>query len=487
MSKEFSSSLLGCSKYSQCWHQPRASLSGRKNTPSNIPSLTRREFVRLGSLGIAGYSLLPILKPHNVQANTMVQPRGGAEICIFLFLAGGPSQLDTFDLKEGRWTPDDFDIQTISPGLRMPAGLLPQLSRRTDKFAIVRSFEAWEAEHNRGTYYVQAGRILSPARLREIPSVGSVIAYESLHQRKDSDFLPPFISIDMPTEQLIGNGMLKPESAPMAMFSNTPPPFVLPETRRDDFERRTELLKQLKPAEYSRGELFGNLEQYYQSAYPLLNDSRSSTIFKIAPEDQSRYGNSGVGDACAIARNIVQAGAGTKFIFISHTGWDLHADCYAGSVDDPSQGQYKTCAELDAALSSLLDDLETKTDQDGRCLIDKTFIAALGEFGRTPGEPTINKGRDHYRYAGVGLFAGAGVKNKVLGATNEIGGKVVDTGWHKRRSIYPEDVLVTIYSAMGIDWTKKIMQTPTGRPFEYIESISPRGHMEFAEISPLFT
>ena len=477
MRKESSYAETGCLGHS----------AGCQDGSLNFPSLTRRDFLRLGSLGITGYSLLPILQPHNVQANAKVQPRGGAEVCIFLFLAGGPSQLDTFDVKEGNWTPQDFDIQTIRQGLRMPVGLLPELSRRTDKFSIVRSLEAWEAEHNRGMYYVQAGRILSPARLREIPSFGSVVAYESLQQRKESDFLPPFISIDMPTQFLIGNGMLSPEAAPMAMFSNAPPPFVLPESQRASFERRARLLKQLKPEEYSRGQLFGNLEQYYQSAYPLLNDPQSARIFNLDPSEKSRYGNSGVGNACAIARNIIEAGAGTKFIFISQPGWDLHADCYAGSADDKSKGQYKVCAQLDAALSSLLDDLEEKTDQDGRRLIDKTFIAAMGEFGRTPGNPTVNKGRDHYRYAGVGLFAGAGVKSKVLGATDEIGGKVVDTGWHKRRSIYPEDIIVTMYSALGIDWMKTITQTPTGRPFEYIESISPKGRMEFTEISPLFS
>jgi uncharacterized protein (DUF1501 family) len=112
----------------------------------------------------------------------------------------------------------------------------------------------------------------------------------------------------------------------------------------------------------------------------------------------------------------------------------------------------------------------------------------MGEFGRTPGALTLNKGRDHYRYAAVGLFAGAGVKGgKVLGATDDIGAKVVDPGWHKRRSVYPEDVLVTMYSVMGIDWSKKVTQTPSGRPFEYIENISPKGLMEFGEITDLFT
>ena len=84
-------------------------------------------------------------------------------------------------------------------------------------------------------------------------------------------------------------------------------------------------------------------------------------------------------------------------------------------------------------------------------------------------------------------MAGAGVQGgKIIGATNENAGKVIDPGWRHDRSIYPDDVLVTLYSAMGIDWTKKITQTPSGRAFEYIEYISPKGPMQFSEISELF-
>jgi hypothetical protein len=100
---------------------------------------------------------------------------------------------------------------------------------------------------------------------------------------------------------------------------------------------------------------------------------------------------------------------------------------------------------------------------------------------------TLNKGRDHYRFAAVGLFAGAGVKGgQILGSTDASAAKVVEPGWHKPRSIYPEDVLITMYSVMGIDWTKKVTQTPSGRPFEYIENISPKGYMDFGEITELF-
>jgi len=300
--------------------------------------------------------------------------------------------------------------------------------------------------------------------------------------------LPPFISIDMRMSSLVNGGLLEAECDPMVLYSDSPPPFVLPNEERAIFERRKDLLKRLKPKSLShRGELFSDLDQYYQSAYPLLRDPKASPVFKIDPEDKKRYGNSKIGDACIMARNIVDADAGAKFIFVGCDGWDIHADIYSSNAKDKSGGQYMPCAHLDGGLSGLLDDLEARTDKGGRRLIDKTLIVVMGEFGRTPGEPTIRKGRDHYRYAAVGVFAGAGVQGgKVLGATNDEGGRVIDSGWHRSRSIYPEDVLVTIYSALGIDWTKKITQTPSGRSFEYIEYISPKGLMEFSEIKELF-
>ena len=100
---------------------------------------------------------------------------------------------------------------------------------------------------------------------------------------------------------------------------------------------------------------------------------------------------------------------------------------------------------------------------------------------------TLNKGRDHYRFAAVAVLAGGGVQGgRVIGATDETAARVVDPGWHKQRSIYPEDVLATIYSAMGIDWSKKVTHTPSGRPFDYVENISPKGYLEFGEIAELF-
>ncbi|MSO23683.1 MAG: DUF1501 domain-containing protein, partial [Acidobacteria bacterium] len=109
----------------------------------NIPTLTRRHFFRSGMATVSGFWLLPALRPINVLAKEHVTPRGSAEYCIFLFLNGGASQLDSFDIKEDKWTPPDFDVRTVKPGLRMPYGLFPQLTGKLDDLVIARSVEAW--------------------------------------------------------------------------------------------------------------------------------------------------------------------------------------------------------------------------------------------------------------------------------------------------------------------------------------------------------
>jgi hypothetical protein len=111
----------------------------------------------------------------------------------------------------------------------------------------------------------------------------------------------------------------------------------------------------------------------------------------------------------------------------------------------------------------------------------------MGEFGRTGGDLTVNKGRDHNRSAFTASFAGAGVKGgRAFGVTDANGVNVLKSEWEEKRSIYPEDVIVTIYSLLGIDWTKKITNTPSGRAFEYIEQQSGTDFVRFHEISNLF-
>jgi uncharacterized protein (DUF1501 family) len=207
-------------------------------------------------------------------------------------------------------------------------------------------------------------------------------------------------------------------------------------------------------------------------------------LLKLNDEEKKRYGGTPFGDACLLARNILSAEAGTRFIAINLGGWDFHLNIY----DLKEKSNHIVLSRtLDAGLSEFISDLEKMKNQEGRSLLDRTLIVCMGEFGRTTGDLTPGKGRDHHRYAMSGLFAGAGiVGGRAIGATDPLGARVVKSGWSKKRSIYPEDVAATIYSALGIDWTKEITNTPSGRAFQYVEFQSGTEFLDVSDIGELF-
>lgn len=459
------------------------------NVPSSaIPTLSRRRLLQIGSVALSGYDLLPMLRPSNVQAGEKAAPRGSAEYCVFVFLQGGASQLDTFDLKEGRWTPPDFDVRKISPEVALPVGLFPNLAKKLNRIAFVRSLETWETEHTRATYYMHVAHPISPARLAEIPTLGAVVAYEFRDRRKAADFMPPFVSMNYGPDET-RQGCLDQRFGPLNLdtkggdFS-----FVVPDNEKSRFERRLEYLHAMAGmapgASASPNQSGQRLDAYRRDALAMMQSPEIPKILKLKDEEKVRYGASPFGDSCILARNILRAESGTRFVALHHGGWDFHTNIY-----DKSQkvNHYTVSRSLDRGLAELLSDLETTPCADGRALLDKTLIVCLGEFGRTPGELTPGKGRDHHRFAMTGLFAGAGVVGgRVIGATDDRGAKVIRSGWARKRSMYPEDVAATIYSAMGIDWSKRIANTPSGREFQYLEPQSGTNFIDVAEISPLF-
>jgi hypothetical protein len=452
---------------------------------TNTPTLTRRHFFRMGTVTASGYWLLPMMRPLNVSAKEIVTPRGGAEYCIFLFLNGGASQLDTFDIKEGKWTPSDFDVRTVKPDIRLPYGLFPQLSGQLDHLVIARSVEAWESAHSRAQYYMQVGHPFSPARRNEMPAVGAVIASELDSHRKSSDFLPPFVAMNFAgtSAGLVRQGCLPFKCGPLPIEMKQGTEFVIDANEKAVFDRRWQLREALEgaaPDTHPSNEF----DSFYQSALDMMTAPGLAQALHLPEEDRARYGSSTLGDSCILARNLVRAEAGTRFISISQNGWDLHAEMF-----DPKnkRNHYGLCKELDGAFAALLADLAATKARDGGTLLEKTFIVCMGEFGRTGGELTVNKGRDHNRSAFSAVFAGGGVKGgRAFGVTDPTGVNVLESQWHEKRSIYPEDVIVTIYSLMGIDWSKKITNTPSGRAFEYVEQQSGTDFVRFREISNLF-
>jgi hypothetical protein len=441
------------------------------------PQLTRRQLFQIGSVAVSGFFLRPMLKPVNVFAKDKVSPRGTADCCIFINLSGGASQVDTFDIKEGRWTPPDFDIRTIAPGIRLPYGLFPMLSQQLKHLVLIRSMQAWENEHIRAQYYLQAIHSPSPSRMKEIPSLGSVIAYELHGSRTASDYLPPFVAMNFTSGafKVIGEGCLDGVNAPLAVNAASGNfDFVVQQADAERFNRRWEILQKFNSL-YREDKFFEDARAYYRGARAMMESSGIRKVLTLKDEERKRYGSSPLGDACALARNMVQAKAGARFIMVSQPGWDLHVKAYEKGA------QTKLARELDTAFANLLLDLETGGQ------LKKTLICCLGEFGRTPGELTVNQGRDHHKAAFTGVFAGAGIQGgRVIGATDAMGAQITDPGWHNKRPVYVEDVAATIYSTLGIDWTKTIAKTPSGRVFEYIEDQSGTEFIFPGEISELF-
>ena len=449
--------------------------------------LTRREVLRIGSVAMTGYHLLPLSQPR-VRAAGPASPMGKARFCIFVMLEGGQSHVDSWDFKEGPWTPPDFDVRSF-PGVgKWPMALYPELAQRRDKFSLLRSMATWESQHGRGQYYMQTGHQHNPALSPELPAVGSVVAYEYAARRKESDSLPPFVGFNtFPQVGLIGSGFLPATYTPLHVNTSSDISSIAP--RREElpnFRRRWELLQQFDHLPRTDASLakkpYRDFHNHYQGAVEMMSDARSADIFTVREDEHDRYGSSPVGDSFVLARNLVVADAGTQFIFLTHDDWDHHGAIYK------KDNFYKRSYELDSGLSQLLDDLGSIQRADGTTVLDETLVVCVGEFGRTPGELTNIDGRDHYQYAFTGLFAGGGVvPGQVLGATDETGAEVRDFGWSGNRPVYPEDLVTTIYSAMGIDWTKTIEETPSGRAYHYIEIFSPTRMLANRVVRELFS
>jgi len=450
--------------------------------------LTRREAFKIGAAAVSAYWFLPLVEPTNVYAQAKVTPRGSARFVIFVMLEGGQSHVDSWDLKEGKWTPDNFDIKEIESGVKWPMSLFPQLVKQRERFSLIRSMEAWDSVHFRAQYYVQSAHMMNPALQKELPPMGSVVAYEYAARRKASDTLPGYVAVNVTQSQsgLLGSGFLPATYTPFHVDTTSGiGALAMDEGSRKNLLRRWELLKnfdeRLRNDSSLSAKAYRDYHNHYEGAVSMMSDPRASQVFQIDAADRDRYGKSQVGDGCILARNLVEADAGTHFVMVNHRDWDHHNRIYNDG------NHYKLCRELDTALSSLLEDLAARKRPDGRSLLEETVVISFGDFGRTPGELSPAKGRDHYQHALTGLFAGGGIKGgKVIGKTDDMGAKVIESGWNVKRSIYMEDIATTIYSALGLDWTKVIEPTPSGRAFHYIEPFAAKQMIRSQEISPLF-
>jgi hypothetical protein len=433
-----------------------------------MSTFTRRDWLR----SIAGLSAASVSGwLGHLAAHAADDPRR-KRACIVLWMNGGPSQMDTFDLKPGHANGGPFkETQTSVPGLRISEHL-PRLAAQAGRLAVVRSMTSKEGDHGRATFFARTGYL--PQGPVQYPPLGSLVAKEA--RRSEAD-LPSFVSIAPPrtlTPSSLGPGFLGPLFSPMILgdaapsgegeYSATPdqllkvPDLTAPTgVDRDRAEARLDLLRaQQKEFLAHRKDAPPAAHQAVLDGAVRLMRPSAARAFDLDAEPaavRDAYGRTLFGQGCLLARRLVERGV--PFIEVTlgssqdgTSGWDTHFDNF-DVVERLSR-------ILDPAWSALMNDL------DQRGLLDSTLIVWMGEFGRTP---KINqlKGRDHYPAAWSAVLAGGGIKGgTVVGRTSADGSTV-----EERPATVP-DFLATICLALGIDPTESNLSN-VGRPISIVD------------------
>ncbi len=427
----------------------------------NRPHWTRRQFFQVAGAGVTGFFLARRAAAAETVVQADVVTQNKARNVIFILLAGAPSHIDTFDFKNvSGVTPADFKPETIN-GITFPTGLLPKLAERLPSIAIVRSIRAWGLVHSVLQTWVQIGRNPAAALGDIAPNIGSIVAIEKDPERSPTDVLPSFLALN--SAGAINQGYLSAKFAPFkvdpsaaGLANSTSTAMGGPAVLSERFQLLHALDDPLR-IKSPLGRAPEDMEAFYAAARTMIDNPIIARTFSFTQADSVRYGNTSFGDSCLVAKQALAANAGTRYIQITLGGWDMHQNIYTTQT-----GLYRFGKILDDGLSALLEDLDSSG------LLSETLVVAMGEFGRTVGPLTAAQGRDHHLLQ-FALFAGGGVTGgRAIGATDDAGAAVAASGWSRNREIRAEDIEATIYSALGINWTKIRFDDPFGRGFEYV-------------------
>ena len=365
---------------------------------------------------------------------------------ILLWMGGGPSTMDIWDLKPGSPTGGPFkQISTSADGIAI-CEHMPLMAKQMHHMSVVRSMSTREADHMRGRYYMHTGYVPNPNV--EHPGYGSVIAHE-LAEKVSGLEIPPFVSVGSGS---VGPGFLGMTWAPFVVDSNGN---VRNLDMGIDPARLAQRLEMLATIENKfigekRGGSAEDHKKVIEKTVSLMT-SKQMDAFKVMKEPkevQDRYGTTGFGRGCLLARRLVEAGV--PFVEVDLGGWDNHADIF------PTLSNRKL-PELDKAMSALVSDLAD------RGLLDDTAIIWMGEFSRTP---TINAGagRDHWARSWSVVVGGAGFKRGVVvGETSSDGKEVVGEAYSS------QDVMASVLKSLGIS-LETTYTAKNGRPMKIANS-----------------
>ena len=407
---------------------------------TRIPQgMTRRHFV--SHLAGATAMTIPALTLGNslrVHAADLKKRRKSA---ILLWMSGGPSTMDIWDLKPGASTGGEFRPIDTAGDVQI-CEHMPNTAKVMDKLSIVRSMSTREADHNRGRYYMHTGYVPNPNI--EHPSYGAVIAHETSQQRPDLE-IPPFISVGGGSE---GPGFLGMAWAPFVVNANGQVRNL--EMGLDD-KRLLDRMSALDMIENNfisekRGSSADDHKKILKKTLDLLT-SKQMEAFKVAKEPkeiQEMYGNDNFGKGCLMARRLVEQGV--SFVEVDFGGWDNHGQIFTTLKN-------QKLPILDKAISALV------TDLDQRGMLEDTAIIWMGEFSRTP---RINGtvGRDHWARSWSVVVGGAGMKGGMaVGKTNEDGTSV------ETEPYTSQDVMASVCKALGIS-LETTFTSRSGRPMK---------------------
>jgi hypothetical protein len=437
--------------------------------------LSRREALQLSAAGVVGFSMSGWLEGFAQENANNPQRRRS---CILLWMNGGPSQMDTFDLKPGHANGGPYRaIPTNVPGIRISEHL-PRVARHMDRMALIRAMSTREGDHGRGSFYLRSGYL--PQGPIQYPTLGSLVSKEI--GAPDLP-LPSFVSIApfrLFSPAAYSSGFLGPQYAPLMVGEVTNQGFN-PGGGQDPYDQSLRVQDMRHPDEVSQAQFNSRVnileemerdfvarhqtvaarshQTAYERAVRLMRTS-ARTAFNLTEEPSSvrdAYGRNLFGQGCLLARRLVERGV--PFVEVTlgampgnPIGWDTHGQNF--------QNVQRLSEILDPAWGALMDDLRQ------RGLFDTTTIIWMGEFGRTP---RINQGqgRDHYPNAWTTVLAGGGIRGgSVFGRTSADGTTVEDP-----RPVSVPDFLSTVCQALGIDHTTPNMSN-VGRPIPITDRIS---------------
>lgn len=406
----------------------------------------RRDFLKAGALGLFGLGMSDLFRLKALAAAPGGK-EGPAKSVILIWMGGGPSHLDLWDLKPE--APEEIrglfkPIKTNAPGVEI-CEHLPKIAQQMDKICLVRSMTTPEGAHERGTHYMMTG--FQPLPGFAVPGYGSVVA----KLKGAVNALPPYIAIPSPVAYG-GAGFLGAALDPFSpggnpasknfKVRNLQPPDGISMERVD----RRRSLRQAVDTAFKKFESGSEgaqaVDEFYTAAYDLISSSEARAAFDLNQEpDQVRdaYRRDGFGQSCLLARRLVESGV--RFVTVSHGGWDNHNNIFS-SLRGRLGG-------FDQTIAGLISDLSD------RGMLDSTMVIAMGEFGRTP---IINRtaGRDHYPSVFSIMMAGGGIRGgQVVGASDSRGMEPAEN------PVRPEDLSATIYQSLGIDYNQSI-ESPDG-------------------------